>query len=185
MRSALLAAALLITGCAASAQQGTAAPEASGATFGAVDEADVEAAARDLEAAFDADEVRDAVVALFDGMRASDSAAVRAVIHPGASFRTVVPEGDGFRLAQGDAEAFIAAVGAPKDQVWDERVGEIEVQVDQGLATAWMPYAFYLGETFSHCGVNAMQFAKTNGTWRIVHLIDTRRQECESLVGEG
>ena len=179
MRSAPLAAILVLAGCASGAVPGTA-PEAERPSFGRVGVENVETAARGLDEAA----VRRAVVALFDGMRAGDSSAVRAVFHPGASFRTVVPEeGGGFRLASGDPEAFIAAVGAPKEQVWDERIGPVEVQVDQGLATAWMAYAFYLGETFSHCGVNAMQFAKTDGTWRIVHLVDTRRQACDPLGG--
>ena len=126
-----------------------------------------------------ADEVRQTVVRLFDGMRAGDSTAVRATLHPEARFQSVVPAESGFRIVDGSADGFVQAVGTPHDEVWDERIGEIEVQMDAGLATAWMTYAFYLGETFSHCGVNAMQLANVDGTWRIVNLIDTRRRECE------
>jgi hypothetical protein len=125
-------------------------------------------------------EIRQLVTALFDGMRAGDSTAVRAVIHPEASFQSVVPNPEGgFRIMPGDADRFVEAVGSPHDEVWDERVGEVEVRVDAGLATAWMPYRFYLGETFSHCGVNAMQLARTDAGWQIVNLIDTRRRACE------
>ena len=125
-------------------------------------------------------EIHQLVTALFDGMRTGDGDAVGALIHPDASFQSVVPNpAGGFRLMPGDAAGFVAAVGSPRDQVWDERVGEVEVRVDAGLATAWMPYRFYLDDTFSHCGVNAMQLAHTDAGWQIVNLIDTRRRDCE------
>ncbi|HIG74328.1 MAG TPA: hypothetical protein EYQ24_07075 [Bacteroidetes bacterium] len=124
-------------------------------------------------------EVEAVITRLFDGMRAGDSTAVRATLHPTARFQTVMPQEGGFRLVEGSADRFVEAVGTPHEEVWDERIGEVEVLVDAGLATAWMPYRFYLGETFSHCGVNAMQLANVDGTWRIVNLIDTRRRTCE------
>ena len=131
------------------------------------------------EASGDEAEVRATIAALFDAMRAGDSTAVRATFHPALRMHSALPDGDGARLAPGDPERFIQAVGAPREDVWDEQLGTVEVRVDGGLASAWMPYRFYVGETFSHCGVNAMQLANVDGTWRIVNLIDTRRRECE------
>ena len=80
------------------------------------------------------------------------------------------------------AQANYAAV-ADAPVTFDERVGEVEVRVDDGLATAWMPYRFYAGDRFSHCGVNAMQFVRyappgEAPRWRIVQIIDTRRTTC-------
>lgn len=163
MRRLLLVAFAALTSCASTAQPAGTSPEAGSS------------------AADPVAQVRAVVDALFDGMRAGDSTAVRATIHPGARFQSVVPlrDSEGYRLTDGSAEQFIAAVGTPHDQVWDERIGEVDVRVDAGLATAWMAYRFYLGDRFSHCGVNAMQLANTDGTWRIVNLIDTRRQACE------
>ena len=59
--------------------------------------------------------------------------------------------------------------------MWDERIGDIDVRIDGGLATAWMPYAFYLGDRFSHCGVNAFHLTLTSEGWKILHITDTRR----------
>ena len=131
-----------------------------------------------------ADEVRRTVEKLFDGMRAGDSTAVRATLHPEARFQSVVPgEGGGVRLVDGSADRFVEAVGTPHDAVWDEQIGDVEVRLDAGLAMAWMTYRFYLGERFSHCGVNSMQLvidtAAPDRTWRIVNLIDTRRTDCD------
>ena len=126
-------------------------------------------------------QVRQTIESLFDGMRAGDSTAVRATFSPEARFHSVAParEGEGYRLIEGSADRFVEAVGTPHDEVWDERVGEIDIRVDAGLATAWMAYRFYLGDTFSHCGVNAMHLVNVDGAWRILNLVDTRRTGCE------
>ena len=131
------------------------------------------------------DGVRAAVAELFDGMRAADTTQIRAVLHPALRLMTVVDDGAGVRVAETGLDPFLAAVaGAPV--VLDERVGEVEVRTDGDLATAWMPYRFYAGEQFSHCGTNAMQLVRDGDDlaggagWRIVHVVDTRRTEgCE------
>ena len=130
--------------------------------------------------------VMQSVHALFSAMRAGDSTAVRAVFHPSAQLRSVVgPDSSGaFAVREGavSVDDFARAVGRPHDAVWDERIGEVDVQIDGGLATAWMPYAFYLGEEFSHCGVNAFHLVQTSEGWKVLHITDTRRTtDCEAL----
>jgi hypothetical protein len=121
------------------------------------------------------DSVRATIRALFDGMRAGDSTAVRRAFHPDARLMTATAEG--VRLT--DIARFADVVGSPREDVWDERTYDVQVEVDGPMAAAWVPYAFYRGDTFSHCGVNAVQFARDGGVWRILHLIDTRRSECD------
>jgi hypothetical protein len=54
------------------------------------------------------------------------------------------------------------------------------VKIDSDLAMVWAPYKFYVGEKFSHCGVDCFQLVKLNGQWKIQYLIDTRRRQgCE------
>ncbi len=88
-------------------------------------------------------------------------------------------------LREDAIDAFVAAVGTPHDEVWDERIWNVQVRVDGNLATAWMDYAFYLGERFSHCGVNAFQLFRGPEGWRIIQIADTRRREgCQTPPGE-
>ena len=122
--------------------------------------------------------VRATVAQLFDGMRARDTLAVRATLHPEARLMSVVRRGDAHHVETGSLDAFVAALGA-SEIPWDERVDDVDVRVDDGLATAWMAYRFYAGEQFSHCGVNAMQLALTPSGWQIVQIMDTRRTGCE------
>ncbi len=73
-------------------------------------------------------------------------------------------------------ENFAAAVGAPRDQVWDERIDRWEVRLDGPLAVVTTDYSFYAGDTFTHCGINAFQLLRTAEGWKIFQLVDTRRR---------
>lgn len=126
----------------------------------------------------DAAAVRATIDALFDGMRAGDSSAVRAVFHPDARLHTALGPSDSTAVAATSIDDFVEAVGQPREAVWDERTWDVEVQVDGPLASAWVPYAFYVGDDFSHCGVNAVQLVRQQDGWTILQLTDTRRQDC-------
>lgn len=123
--------------------------------------------------------IRATIEALFDGMRAGDSSAVRAVFHANARLHTALGSGDTTAVRSTPVDTFVAAVGRPHDNVWDERVWNIEIRVDGPLASAWVPYVFYHGPERSHCGVNAMQFVRGAEGWKILQITDTRHQDCE------
>jgi hypothetical protein len=123
--------------------------------------------------------VRATIDALFDGMRAGDSSAVRAVFHRSARLQTARGPADSSTVSTTSVEAFVRAVGQPRERVWDERIWDVAVRVDGPMATAWVPYVFYRGEERSHCGVNAMQFVETTDGWKLLHLVDTRRSACD------
>lgn len=125
-------------------------------------------------------EVLGIVQALFDGMRAADSAAVRATLHPEARLVGVADGEGGPALRAESMDGFVTAVGTPHEETWDERTWNPEVRIDGRLATVWVPYAFYLGGTFSHCGVDAFQLYESGEGWKIFQIADTRRREgCE------
>jgi hypothetical protein len=55
------------------------------------------------------------------------------------------------------------------------------VLIDGNLASVWTDYKFYIGEKFSHCGVNSFQLFKGDDGWKIIYIIDTRRKDnCNS-----
>lgn len=122
-----------------------------------------------------ADAVRATLDRLFDGMRAGDSTAVRAVFAPGARIQSMQAKGDRTALQTRTDDDFVAAVGAPHDAVWDEQIWDVQIQVDGPMATAWTPYAFYLGDELTHCGVNAFHLARRGEEWRILRITYTRR----------
>lgn len=124
--------------------------------------------------------VREVVDRLFDAMRAGDSTAARSVFHPDARLVATQEKDGEVRVRMVPADAFVAAIGQPHEATWDERIRDVEIRVDDRLATAWMRYAFHLGDTLSHCGVNAFQLVRTGDGWKVTQVADTRRQEgCE------
>lgn len=129
----------------------------------------------------DEEAVRAAIDALFDGMRASDASAVRAVFHTNATLQSVVPAGpETFQIQAGDVPGFISSIGDAPEGALDEQLGEVMVQIDAGLAHAWMDYTFYYQGQRSHCGVNSMQLVESaDGTWQILNVVDTRRRDCD------
>lgn len=113
---------------------------------------------------------------LFDGMREADSAAVRRLFHPQALL--FVPHvRDGRPLVSvTSVDEFVRAVAASEGR-FDERFHDPEVRIDGNLAMVWTPYTFHLGETFSHCGIDAFHFARTAEGWQILQIAYTRRTE--------
>ena len=128
----------------------------------------------------DPGEVEEVVRALFDAMRARDGQKVGALFVEGAILQSAGERDGEPRLSKLPAAKFAEAVTNAEGDMWDEKIWNLNIQVDNRLASAWMDYAFFLGEKFSHCGVNSMQLFKGEDGWKIIYLADTRRQEpCE------
>lgn len=126
----------------------------------------------------DSIEVRTVIDRLFEGMREGDSAMVASTLHSDIHMITSYTDGNGTpHMAQGSASTFLHAVGTPHEEVWDERISNVELHIDDNLAQAWMDYSFYIGDTFSHCGVNAIHLVRSESGWKIIQLADTRRSD--------
>lgn len=120
--------------------------------------------------------VRAVIDGLFDAMRAGDGDAVENLFLETATLNSIGErEGTPF-MRTSQASDFVGAVGSPHDEVWDERIWDVEINVDGRMASAWVPYAFYLGESFSHCGVNTITFYNGEDGWKIASITDTRRR---------
>lgn len=110
---------------------------------------------------------------LFDAMRTGDSTLAAATFHPAARVGRAGDTGISFRSTQGLLE-MIAGSG---DEVYDEPIWDSVVNIDGRLAQVWTKYAFYIGDTFSHCGTDAFELYMGRNGWTITQLVDTRRTE--------
>lgn len=128
------------------------------------------------------DAVREVIHRLFRGMEKGDSAMVRAAFAEEVTLASVFRDKNMNPALRRESslDDFLKAVGTPHQQTWYEETWGLTIQVDDDLAQAWCNYAFYLGNTFSHCGADAFQLHKGKNGWKIFHLADTRRKEgCE------
>jgi ketosteroid isomerase-like protein len=123
------------------------------------------------------DDIKAVIETLFDGMRAGDSSMVASAFTRDAVMQSVAVnrEGEVVKM-QGSLPQFLTSIGTPREQVLDERIASYDIKIDGDLASVWTPYQFYIGEQFSHCGVNSFQMARLDGEWKIVYIIDTRRR---------
>lgn len=117
--------------------------------------------------------VRAVIAQVFRGMSEADSAMVRATFDAGARFASATRDG-GIRYAAVDD--WLGAVASSEGK-WDERVYDITIRMDGPIASAWVPYTFYLDGQLSHCGVNTIELLRTAAGWKITQLSDSRRQE--------
>jgi Putative lumazine-binding len=126
--------------------------------------------------------VKAVVVQLFDGMQKHDSTMIRACFHSSARMQSV-----GMNRKSGVVElntensidGFVKSIGSlPATTQIEERVLSYEIRVDAEMATAWTPYELYVNGKKIHCGVDAFQLYKTDKSWKILTIADTRRK-CE------
>lgn len=114
---------------------------------------------------------------LFEGMQKGDSAIVRSTFAAEVTMATARrnKENKDVLVRESSIDGFLKAVGTPHPDVWYEEIWNIKVQQDDRFAQVWCDYAFYVGNKFSHCGVDAFHLYKGEDGWKIFHLADTRR----------
>ena len=123
-----------------------------------------------------ADDPRGVVEELFVLMKAGDAAAMAGLMHEDARLvTTAVREGVPVARAM-EVQGWLDAVGG-SERVLDERIYDLEVHVEGGLAAVWTRYDLYVDGEHSHCGVDAFQLVMTEGGWRIIGIADTRTTE--------
>ena len=124
-------------------------------------------------------EIMKPVNLLFEGMKQGDSAMVHRAFHPDAVLHTVLsdPKTNEPRLRNEVLASFLKSIGTPHKEVYNEMIWGEKIELDGDMAQVWVDYAFYLGTTFSHCGVDAFHLIRnTKGEWLIYSLSDTRRK---------
>jgi hypothetical protein len=132
------------------------------------------------------DAVREVITRLFTGMEKGDSAMVHSVFTKNVTAATAFRDKNNHPVLDQDAsiEDLLKAVGKPHQETWFEEIWNLKIQLDGDFAQAWCDYAFYIDNTFSHCGVDAFHLHKGKNGWKIFHLADTRRKEGCEIPGD-
>jgi hypothetical protein len=125
----------------------------------------------------DEQQVKSVVSQLFKGMELGDSAMVHRCFMAQITMATVKvnKEGQTVLAKETSIAGFLKAIGTPHPEKLYEETWNVRVSIDDRFAQVWCDYAFYVGNKFSHCGVDAFHLFKDADTWKIFHLADTRR----------
>jgi hypothetical protein len=138
------------------------------------------------QAQTDQDEVREVINRLFNGMEKGDSAKVHSAFATQITMSTIGRDKNNtpFIRHESSLAGFLKAVGTPHPDILYEEIWDVRIQIDGDFAQAWCDYAFYVGNKFSHCGVDAFHLFKGKEGWKIFHLADTRRKENCSIPAD-
>lgn len=124
------------------------------------------------------DAIKQTVNTMFDAMRKGDSSLLRSTFSKDMVLQSVSTTKEGKAVFSVEkADGFIKMIGTPHTAVYDERIVYGDIKIDGDLASVWAPYKFYLGDKFSHCGVDVFQLMKTANGWKIIYIADTRRKD--------
>jgi Putative lumazine-binding len=117
---------------------------------------------------------------MFKAMRTRDTALLRSLFEPGARLTGIRTRADGAAFVQViNLDQWVQYVARDPRPDWTERAFDPRIQVQGTLAQIWAEYDFHFGQTFSHCGVDAVQLLKLDGRWLIVSIADTfQKQGC-------
>lgn len=123
-------------------------------------------------------EIRQVIEKLFTAMQKGDSTMLKECFSKEVSLATIYrnKNDEPVILRENSIASFVKAVGTPHQETWYEEYWNLGIRIDGDLASAWCDYAFYRGNTFSHCGADAFHFHREKEGWKIFHLSDTRRK---------
>ena len=130
--------------------------------------------------------VKEVITRLFTGMQKGDSAMVHSAFAKEVTMATAFRDKNNNPVLEHENSiaGFLKAVGTPHPEVWYEEIWNVSVKIDGDFAQGWCDYAFYLGNKFSHCGIDAFELHKGKDGWKIFHLADTRRWEGYNIPQE-
>jgi Putative lumazine-binding len=127
------------------------------------------------------DSVKAAVNLMFEAMNNSDTAMLRTTFGDSALMQTFNYNKAGKLVVITETvSSFAKQVSQfPKGEI-NETIEFETIKIDGNMASVWAPFKLYLKGKFYSCGVNSIQLAKLNGTWKIQYVLDTRRKKgCE------
>jgi hypothetical protein len=123
------------------------------------------------------DEVKKTIITFFEGFHAKDTAKMRSVCSPKLIMQSIADNGTKSKLTNESVIEFLYSIAdIPSTMLFKEELLDFAIQVDGTMAHVWTPYRFLINGILSHSGVNSFTLFKENGTWQIIHLIDTRRK---------
>ncbi|TDE28499.1 nuclear transport factor 2 family protein [Flavobacterium ranwuense] len=122
-------------------------------------------------------EIQKVVETFFEAFHAKDTLKLQAFCEDTMILQSIAENAKGTKLSNEKPEAFFKSIASiPAELKFQEKILSYSIQVDGSMAHAWTPYEFYVNGKLSHKGVNAFTLFKKDNTWKIIHLIDTRRK---------
>jgi Putative lumazine-binding len=118
--------------------------------------------------------IKQTIHTMLVAMRRGDSSLLRSVLAQDADLQAITVDTMGkVSVSTTSATDLVTGIASPHTEVYNERIVSSDVSIEGPLARVRTPYQFFLGNTFSHCGVNYFQLVKTESGWKIIHVAYT------------
>ena len=122
-------------------------------------------------------EIKKVVETFFEAFHAKDTLKLQSFCDDKMILQSISENAKGTKLSNESPQAFFKSIGSISKEVkFQEKILSYAIQIDGSMAHAWTPYEFYVNRKLSHKGVNAFTLFRKDNSWKIVHLIDTRRK---------
>jgi len=123
-------------------------------------------------------QIKNTINIVFEAMKLSDSTLLKTVLDPECTLQTVgIKAGQPSVYKKDKIQNFITSIGTVRPNTsLEERLLSYQINIDEALAVAWTPYEFYINGKLSHFGTNVFTLIKTDTSWKIVSIIDTRKK---------
>ena len=122
-------------------------------------------------------EIQVVIENFFEAFHAKDTTKLKALCDDTMILQSIAENVKGSKLSNEKPQVFFKSIASiPAEVKFQEKILSYSIQVDGSMAHAWTPYEFYVNGKLSHKGVNAFTLFNKDNTWKIVHLIDTRRK---------
>ena len=119
---------------------------------------------------------------LFTAMKAKSFEEIRSLFTPEGQLVALDKPRDGKGISKSrvfTAESFAKNISEAKGADFIEKMLNKEVKVAGDLAVVSGRYTFYVGEKFSHCGMNTFNLVRTETGWKIANAVSTLEFQCE------
>ena len=120
----------------------------------------------------DEDQIKAVILKTFSAMKSVDSVALKSCFTEKALLHISQVKPEGTIVREVPIASFVKNVMTRKPGDMDERVLSWgPILVDHEIATAWVPYEFYLNGKFTHKGVDAFILVKVGEEYKIQTLL--------------
>lgn len=119
---------------------------------------------------------------LFAAMKEKNAEAIRAVFTAEGQLFAIDKPRDGKGLSKTrvfTADAFAKTISEAKGGEFIEKMSSKEIKISGDLALVSGRYTFYVGDKFSHCGMNTFHLVRTETGWKIANAASTLEFQCE------
>ncbi len=122
--------------------------------------------------------IKAVVLKTFSAMKSVDSVSLKSCFTKNAVLQVSQIHPEGNTVREVPIDKFVQSVMSRKPGDMVERVLSWgPIQIDHEIASAWVPYEFYLKDKFSHKGVDIFLLVKEGEEWKIQTLMYNMQRE--------